>query len=37
MTCGHWRTEIYGRERLEKNLGDGESGTGVDALGRGGG
>ncbi len=36
MTSGHWRRQIYGRERLEKNLGDGEPGAGADALGGGG-
>jgi hypothetical protein len=37
MTSGHWGKRIYGRERWEKKLGDGEPGAGADALGGGGG
>ena len=37
MTSGHWRKQIYGRERWEKKLGDGEPGAGADALGGVGG
>jgi len=33
MTSDPSRGWIYGRERWEKKLGDGESGAGVDALG----
>ena len=37
IAFGYLREQINGRERWEENLGDGESGTGADALGRGGG
>ena len=37
ITSGPWRKQIYGRERREKELGDGEPGADAAALGRGGG
>ena len=36
-TLGHKRKQIHDPEELEKKLGDGEPGAGVDALGGGGG
>ena len=36
MTSGHVGQQIYGRERCEKKLDDGESGAGAEPLGDGG-
>ena len=35
-TLGHKRKQIHDPEELEKKLGDGQPGAGVDALGGGG-